>query len=197
MTATLRLATRDDAPPIARIYGPFCESTAVSFESAAPTVDEMAARIAAITAQYPWLVLENAGTIAGYAYASRHRERAAYAWSVDTAVYVEDGHRRRGVGRALYSALFAALRLQGYFKAFAGIALPNAPSVALHEAAGFGPVGTYRGAGYKHGKWHDVAWFQAMLQPERDDPTPPVAVSTIVDTPRWHHALAQAGQLFS
>src|SRR2546423_380821 len=103
MPATIRLASKDDAVQIAAIYGPFCEATAVSFEYAAPTPEEMADRIRTIGAHFPWLVLDDDGTIAGYAYASRHRDRAAYGWAVDVAVYVSSTRRRCGVGRALYT----------------------------------------------------------------------------------------------
>jgi L-amino acid N-acyltransferase YncA len=173
LASTIRLATERDAAAVAAIYAPFCDSTAVSFESAAPSPEEMANRIRAITAQWPWLVLEMGGVVAGYAYASRHRERAAYAWAVDTAVYLGDGYRGQGAGRALYTALVGILRAQGYFKACAGITLPNPASVALHLAIGFTPVGVYRGIGYKLGAWRDVAWYELALQPERADPAPP------------------------
>src|SRR5438067_2046261 len=126
----IRLAAPADAAAVAAIYAPFCQVTAVSFEVAAPDAGEMATRIATVTAQYPWLVLERDGGIAGYAYATKHRERAAYLWSVDTAVYVQAAARRVGVGRALYETLFTLLVAQGYFTACAGIALPNDASIA-------------------------------------------------------------------
>jgi phosphinothricin acetyltransferase len=176
----IRLAQAADAAAVAAIYGPFCETTAVSFEVAAPDGEEIAGRIAAVTRQYPWLVLERAGAIAGYAYATRHRERAAYRWSVDTAVYVHAAARRSGVGRALYEKLFMLLVAQGYFKAYAGITVPNNASVALHAAVGFTSVGTYHHVGYKLGAWHDVAWFERSLQPERLDPPPPQPVQAVL-----------------
>jgi L-amino acid N-acyltransferase YncA len=185
MPATIRLASRDDAAAVAAIYAPFCDSTPISFEIAAPTAEQIASRILAITAQYPWLVLEDAGDIAGYAYASRHRERAAYGWSVDVSAYVHPAHHRRGVARALYTALFDLLRRQGYFKAFAGITLPNPASTGLHEAMGFRLIGVCEGVGYKHGRWHDVAWYQMPLQPERSDPAAPLAVSALAGTREW------------
>jgi phosphinothricin acetyltransferase len=190
MAVTIRLARDADAREIAPIYGPFCESTPVSFEVVPPTRDEMAERIRQTTMQYPWLVLEDHGAVAGYAYASRHRDRAAYVWAVDKAVYVSVDRRRCGVGRALYAALFDLLRLQGYFKACAGITLPNPASIALHEAAGFRPVGTYRGIGYKQGVWHDVAWLQATLQPERSSPPLPLPVPEVVNAADWQHAVS-------
>src|SRR5689334_11769433 len=114
MTATIRLASQDDAVAISEIYSPFCDSTVVSFEYRAPSTAEMASRVRAITAHLPWLVLDSDGVVAGYAYASRHHERAAYGWSVDTTVYVRPSHHRCGVGKALYTTLFQLLRLQGF-----------------------------------------------------------------------------------
>ena len=149
------------------------------------------ARIRTITAQFPWLVLDDNGIVAGYAYATAHRERAAYGWSVDTAVYVSPTHHRCGVGRALYTTLFQLLRLQGYFKAYAGITLPNTASTGFHEAVGFKLVGIYRGVGYKHGLWHDVAWYQVALQPEQFNPASPVPVAPLVESPSWAEAVAE------
>jgi L-amino acid N-acyltransferase YncA len=188
----LRLATPEDASAIAAIYAPFCDASVVSFEYTAPTVEEMAARIGAVTAQLPWLVLDDNGTVVGYAYAARHQERAAYVWAVNAAVYIGDGYRGRGVGRALYTALFDVLRLQGYFKACAGITLPNPASVGLHEAMGFTLVGVYPGIGYKKGAWHDVAWYELALQPERADPPPPRPISDFLGTDAWRRILSNA-----
>jgi phosphinothricin acetyltransferase len=193
--AAIRLASEQDADQIAAIYAPFCDQTAVSFEYSAPTPEEMAERIHKVNVQYPWLVLENDGRIAGYAYASPHRERAAYDWSVDVTVYIAPASRRKGVGRALYNALFHVLALQGYCKAFAGVALPNPASVGLHQVVGFVPVGVYRGVGYKLGAWHDVAWYQRTLQPEQPTPAPPQPVQAVLGTAAWAEALA-AGLAF-
>ncbi|MGH7308962.1 MAG: arsinothricin resistance N-acetyltransferase ArsN1 family B [Candidatus Rokuibacteriota bacterium] len=191
MSATLRLAADTDAAAVAAIYAPFCTSTAVSFESAAPSAAEMADRIRAVAGRLPWLVLEADGTVAGYVYASPHRERAAYGWAVDTAVYVAPRHRRYGVGRALYTTLFQVLQLQGYYKAYAGITLPNPASVGLHEAVGFELVGVYRGVGYKLGAWHDVAWYGLALQPERPEPGAPLPLAGVLGSPRWLEAIAR------
>ena len=108
---------------------------------------------------------DDEGRVDGYVYASRHRERAAYQWSVDVTAYVRDDRRGQGIGKRLYARLFEELARLGYFQAFAGIALPNAASVALHESVGFEPVGVYRKVGYKLGAWHDVGWWQRALQP--------------------------------
>lgn len=196
MTALIRLAGAADAPAIAAIYAPFCESTSVSFENIAPPADEMARRIRMVTERLPWLVLEDGGTVAGYAYASLHRERAAYAWSVDVAAYVASEYRQCGVGRALYTALLGVLRRQGYYKAHAGITLPNPASVALHEAVGFETVGVYRGVGYKLGVWHDVRWYQLVLQAERLEPELPRPVTAVIGCPEWLEAMAAGLKCF-
>ena len=196
MSGTIRLARESDAAAIAAIYAPYCESTPVSFETSAPSPEEFAARIQNITAHWPWLVLEDNGSVAGYAYAGRHRERAAYRWAVDTAVYVHEEYHRRGVGRALYATLFNVLREQGYFKACAGITIPNPASVALHEAVGFALVGVYRGIGFKHGSWHDVAWFEAEVQPETSSPPEPKSLDAVVDSQPWREAVSRGLALY-
>jgi len=112
-------------------------------------------------------VAEAGGEIQGYAYGSSHRARAAYRWSVETSAYVREGHRGRGLGTCLYGELLPRLAALGYCNAYAGIALPNEGSQALHRRAGFEPVGVFRRVGRKFGSWHDVAWWQ---RPLRDAP---------------------------
>ena len=153
MRGEIRFATPDDAQGILAIYGPYCEATCVSFEDGAPSIEQMRERISRITRDYPWLVATCDGRVVGYVYASRHHERAGYRWSVDVAVYLAADFHRCGLGRTLYTTLFAILREQGLFKAYAGVSLPNEGSVGLHEHLGFRPVGVYRGAGYKCGRW--------------------------------------------
>jgi L-amino acid N-acyltransferase YncA len=123
----------------------------------------MARRIGDYGASHAWLVAEIGGVVAGYAYGSPHRTRAAYASSCDVAVYVDPAHARQGLGRALYSELLPRLASKGFHAAFAGIALPNDASIALHEAMGFTPVGIYREVGWKLGGWRDVGWWQRLL----------------------------------
>lgn len=188
MSVKFRLARPEDAAAILSIYSPYCESSHVSFEIAAPSESQMRDRIGGILSRYPWLIGEIDGHAAGYVYASQHRERAAYRWAVDVAVYVAAAHQRRGMARGLYSGLFSILRQQGYFKACAGITLPNAASVALHEALGFRPVAVFPGVGYKLGRWLDVGWWQLDLQPESPDPPEPQPFHVIRD----HCAVAAA-----
>jgi phosphinothricin acetyltransferase len=170
-----------DAAACAAIYAPFVADTPTSFELVAPDAEQMAARIARTAATHPWLVCERAGEIAGFAYGSMHRERAAYRWAAEVSVYIDPAHHRTGVGRALYEDLFERLRAQRLRVAIAGITLPNEASVGLHEALGFEPIGVYRGVGWKAGAWHDVGWWQLRLLPDADadagpppEPLPPV-----------------------
>lgn len=182
MDQIIRIVNLDDAESIRDIYAPFCEATPVSFETHAPSVDEMRRRISKLKASFPWLVCDRGGVIAGYAYASPHRERAAYRWSVDVSAYVHEGCRRAGVGRALYTRLFEILRRQGFYTALAGITLPNPGSVGLHESMGFEPVGVYRRIGYKCGQWHDVAWYQLGLREDSGEPAEPLVFDQFVDS---------------
>ena len=159
----IRGASADDAARCAEIYAPFVTDGWVSFELAAPDAGEMALRIEAYRGSHDWLVAEVGDQIIGYAYGAPHRTREAYRTSCDVAVYVDPASARRGVGRALYDALLPMLRARGMHAAFAGIALPNPGSIALHKAMGFTPVGIYREVGWKKGEWRDVGWWQRLL----------------------------------
>jgi phosphinothricin acetyltransferase len=179
MTRVVRFATDADAPGVQAIYAPFVRDTAVSFEVEPPTVAEMGGRITTTLARWPWLVCADGGAVAGYAYASAHRDRAAYQWSADVTVYVAPSHHRRGVGRACYTALLRIVRLQGFHTAYAGITLPNAGSVGLHETLGFTPVAVYREVGFKLGAWRDVGWWRLALAPPVPEPPPPRAFADV------------------
>jgi phosphinothricin acetyltransferase len=161
--AAIRLASPADAAEIAAIYAPAVTDGFISFEETPPDAAEIAARMTAGLAVYPWLVFEEHGQVLGYAYAGRHQARAAYRWSVDVTVYVRADAHRRGIGRDLYRSLFDILRRQGFRMAHAGIALPNPGSVGLHEALGFERVGVYRNVGWKSGAWRDVGWWALDL----------------------------------
>lgn len=162
-----------DAASCATIYAPYVDDSGVSFEDVAPSAAQFAARMADTARRYPWLVLEDDGRVAGYAYASQHHPRAGYRWAADVAVYVDPAWQGRGAGRRLYEALLELLRRQGLRSACAGIAMPNEPSVGLHRALGFEHVGTYRDIGWKAGAWRDVSWWQLQLTPAGRDGRPP------------------------
>jgi L-amino acid N-acyltransferase YncA len=134
--------------------------SATSFEEAAPSADEMAARIAAA---HLWIVAESEGRVVGFAYGGRFHQRAAYRWAAEVSVYIDREHHGRGIGRALYGELIAALKDAGFCTLCAGITQPNPASNHLHESLGFTPIGTYTRIGFKRGEWHDVLWLKLDL----------------------------------
>jgi L-amino acid N-acyltransferase YncA len=160
-----------DGMACAGIYAPYVTDTVISLEERPPSAEEMAGRIERAVERYPWLIAEEDGVVAGYAYAGEHRERAAYRWAADVTVYLRATHYRRGIGRRLYTALFDLLVFQGVYVACAGVTLPNDASVGLHESMGFVPVGVYKRVAWKFGAWHDVGWWQLQLvEPSVDGP---------------------------
>jgi L-amino acid N-acyltransferase YncA len=162
-SGAVRDAVPADASRCAEIYAPYVRDTVISFESDPPSAEEMARRIVEAQRDHAWLVLEDGGTVIGYAYGGPFMSRAAYRWSATVSVYLDGARRGSGGGRALYEALAERLGARGMRTLLAGVALPNEPSEALHRALGFEPVGTYRRVGWKHGRWHDVGWFQRDL----------------------------------
>jgi L-amino acid N-acyltransferase YncA len=170
----IRSATPDDAEAIAAIYAPIVLETTISFEWVPPSAEEVRARIVKTLAKYPWLVaVDTSHNVAGYVYAASHREPPSYQWSVTTSVFVREDSRGQGTGKALYVELFRQLVALGYYRAFAGIALPNDGSVALHESVGFSRIGVYEKVGFKFGAWRDVGWWQKELQAPVKEPQPP------------------------
>jgi phosphinothricin acetyltransferase len=185
----IRLASEDDARAIAAIYRPVVESTPISFETEPPDEREMRRRIAETMQRYPWLVLERAGEVLGFAYASPHRSRAAYQWSVDTSAYVGERFRGQGIGHGLYVSLLALLSKQGFVNAYAGIALPNPASVALHESLGFTPIAVYQNVGYKLGAWRDVGWWQRELRSHETPPAHLLGLDALQERSEWQALL--------
>lgn len=163
-----------DAAAVAEIYRPAVESSLASFEEVPPSAAEMADRILTTLQRLPWLVAEDTGGVAGYAYAAPHHQRAGYRWSVNISVYVARPHHGRGVGRALHDELLRILRRQGFVNVYAGITLPNPASVRLHEAIGMRRIGVYERVGFKHGAWRDVAWYHLRLTDPPGDPPEPI-----------------------
>ena len=156
----IRRARPEDAEGIHAIYAPIVERTAISFETVPPTPADMELRIASALDTHDWRVVEIDGEIAGYAYGSQHRAREAYRRSAEVSAYVHERHRGRGLAAKLYHELFESLRERDFHSLLAGIALPNAPSIALHRSLGFMPIGTFEEIGFKLGAWHDVSWWQ-------------------------------------
>jgi phosphinothricin acetyltransferase len=178
MPPTLRLALPSHAAACLDIYRPFIETSHTTFETDVPSVEEFARRIESTLLERPWLVAEENGRVVGYAYASPIKDRAAYQWSVEVAVYVAEGWRGRGVGRNLYEALFRCLKGQGFVNAIGIVALPNAASIALHENLGFEKIAHLKGIGFKRGAWHDSGWWQKRLTDPPSQPAPPRPLSS-------------------
>jgi L-amino acid N-acyltransferase YncA len=178
----IRLAQPTDAAAILAIYAPYISNTSFTFETEVPSISSFADRIQSYLDNWPWLVCEINGKIAGYAYATRHRERTAYQWCVESSVYIHDDFQRSGIARALYEALIEILRQQGFRNVYAVINLPNDKSVRFHERCGFTYFATYEKVGYKLGKWKNVGWWQLIINEYIDEPPAPVKFSAMDKT---------------
>jgi phosphinothricin acetyltransferase len=166
---TLRHARVEDAAAIQEIYRPFVQDTAISFETDVPTIAQMSQRIEASLTNWAWLVAEVNGEIAGYAYGSSHRARAAYNWSVETSAYLHPDFHRQGIASLLYGELFKELEQRKFGSAFAGITVPNDASIGFHAAMGFEMIGRFPKVGRKFGRWHDVAWMSRPICEQIDE----------------------------
>ena len=169
-TYTIRPATTADAPALVKIYRPYVEHTAITFEYDTPSIEEFAQRIETISNKHPYLVLEEEGNILGYAYASPLSPRPAYNWSVELSIYVQEKSRHSGFGKALYQALEEALKQQGIRNLYACITYPetNDPyvtknSVQFHTHMGYHLAGTFHRCGYKFNRWYDVVWMEKYV----------------------------------
>ncbi|HEX7906446.1 MAG TPA: arsinothricin resistance N-acetyltransferase ArsN1 family B [Chitinophagaceae bacterium] len=175
----IRLATAADAKAILAIYAPYISNTSFTFETEVPTVSPFADRIETYLQSWPWLVYEIDGIVVGYAYATRHRERTAYQWSVECSVYIHDDYLRKGIAHQLYEKLFQLLKIQGFTTVYAVINLPNDRSVAFHESMDFTYFATYEKVGFKLGKWKNVGWWQLRLNDFLADPADPVLLKNL------------------
>jgi len=175
----VRIATKEDAQQILDIYAPSVLTTAISFEAEVPSVEEMQRRIESCLLKFPWIVCVVDEKIAGYVYASKHREREAYQWSCECSVYVHTELKGKGIGKKLYQLLFEILKLQGFRNVYAGITLPNDASVRLHEHCGFQHLANYENIGNKFGNWHTVGWWKLQINNYDLNPPPPVKLSQL------------------
>lgn len=174
----IRFADPADSAALLRIYAQYIE-TPITFEYALPTEREFAERIARMGGFYPYLACEENGRMIGYAYAHRHMEREAYQWNAELSVYLDRDATSKGLGRKLYLMLISILKLQGIKTVYGCVTLPNARSEALHQGLGFTMLGTYRNAGFKGGKWHDVGWFEKPVAEYDEPPQPIVSIDCI------------------
>lgn len=156
----IRPVRDDDVAAIAAITNHYITSSAIHFAYEPVTESEIRAQWEGYRERFPWLVIEEAGEVAGFAKAGTWRDRAAYAWTAETGVYLAESARGKGLGRRVYVALLDELARRGFRSAVAGIVLPNDASTAVHVALGFEPVGTFRDVGWKMGEWRHVAFWQ-------------------------------------
>ena len=164
-TIQVRRAIESDVRAINALYNTFVKDTAVTFD-VQPTTD--AERMVwfskfADTGPHQIFVAEAEGIFLGYAGSMLFRVKEAYKTSVETTIYVDPEAQTGGVGTKLYQTLFDALAKEDVHRAYAGISLPNAPSIALHEKQGFTLIGTYNEVGFKLGKYWDVAWYERRI----------------------------------
>jgi phosphinothricin acetyltransferase len=160
----IRPVKNEDASAICTIYNYYVKETAITFEETPVPIREMEKRITEIGAAYPWFVYDDGIYVLGYAYINKWRERSAYRYSVETAVYVKQGHEGKGIGASLYKPLLEAAKKKGFHSAVAGITLPNKRSVALQEKFGFKKIARFNEIGFKLGKWQDVGYWELLLQ---------------------------------
>ncbi len=180
----IRIALESDVPAMLAIYGPYVEKTAWSFEYTPPSREEFLARFREYTAQFPWLVYEEAGELLGYTYAAAPFSRRAFAWCCEPSIYLAPRAHRRGIGRKLYLALEEILRMQGYRLSYAIITLENTGSIAFHEALGYRSRAELPGCGYKFGAWTGVVWMEKELNFVENPRDFPVGWKSIVKNDR-------------
>jgi len=176
----ISLINANQAQEALDIYAYYVVNTSITFETSVPSLEEFSKRIADVTKNYPWLVCLQDGKIVAYAFAKMHRPTGAYLWSPEVTIYVANDFRGNGIGRKLYSALFAILKLQGYYNVFAGVVIPNAQSIGLHKALGFEEIGLFKNIGFKLESWHSAQWFQRSLGQTELIPTQPKSMLEII-----------------
>ena len=176
----IRAAREEDASDLARIYAYYVNKTAITFEYQAPDTQEMNNRRKTILARYPYLVAEKDGQVVGYAYAHSFYGREAYAWSVESTIYIDKDARRSGIGRPLYEALEQALKEMGILNINTCIAITSDAddpyvtngSFFFHRRLGYEQVARFHHSGYKFGRWYDVIWMEKMIGDHGDNPAP-------------------------
>lgn len=167
---TIRIATPSDAQTLLNIYAPYVKLTAITFEYEVPSVEEFTARIERTLQKFPYLVAEIDGEAVGYAYAGSFYPRAAYAWAVETSIYVAQNKRGLGIGRALHDSLEQLLKKQGILNLNACIAHPRGKdpylttrSAEFHRHLGYRLVGEFEQCGYKFGRWYNMIWMEKHI----------------------------------
>ncbi len=187
----IRIASPCDGEKLLKIYGPYVEKTAVTFEYQIPGVEEFSERIEKTMRRYPYLVAERGGEPVGYAYAGAFHDRAAYDWAVETSIYVAWNEKKTGIGRKLHDMLEKALKKQGILNMNACVACPwgeedeylTRNSLEFHRHLGYRLVGEFCQCGYKFGRWYNMAWLEKHIGEHLGDQPAPVAFREVRDMP--------------
>ncbi len=175
----IRMAALEDAEEIYRIYEPYILNTVITFEYDKISVEKFRERMKKVMGKFPWLVCSLDGIIAGYAYCSPHLERAAYGWDCECSVYLDEKVYRKGIGTALYEALFHIAKKQGFYNIYSLICIPNESSVALHKKCGFTEIGVYYNTAYKMGQWRHLLVMEKRLKDIIGEPAPVMTIHNI------------------
>ena len=168
----IRTVQLSDAEAILKVYAPFITDTCISFEYVVPSEEEFAQRIASISAEYPYIVLEEDGEIVGYAYSHRYLERVAYSWDVEVTIYLAPKVQGKGLGVILYDALEKLMALQNIKNLYSCITGDNVHSIEMHRSMGYELIGTFPKAGFKHDRWLDVVWMAKAIGEKENAPLP-------------------------
>jgi phosphinothricin acetyltransferase len=190
----IRLVTEADYAGMLEVYKPNVLNTAITFEYEVPSLEEYSKRIDNIISHYPCFVCVQNGVIAGFAYAGLFRVKDAYQWSAESTIYVSENFQGKGIARVLYDVLLSTLELQGFVNVYAAVTLPNLPSEKLHTFMGFAEIGLFEKIGFKHGKWHDLKWYEMYLTEHPKNPTPPVSIYEVKETVGFLDILTRANE---
>ena len=178
----IRTVQLSDAEAILKVYVPFITDTCISFEYVVPSVEEFAQRIASISAEYPYIVLEEDGEIVGYAYSHRYLERVAYSWDVEVTIYLAPKVQGKGLGVILYDALEKLMTLQNIKNLYSCITGDNVHSIEMHRSMGYELIGTFSKAGFKHDRWLDVVWMAKTIGEKENAPLPFVPFAEVEES---------------
>ena len=179
MSYKIRQVQLSDAEQILKVYAPFITGTCISFEYVVPSIEEFTQRIAGISAEYPYIVLEADGEIVGYAYAHRYLERVAYSWDVEVTIYLAPKVQGKGLGVVLYDALEKLLSLQNIKNLHSCITGDNVHSIEMHRSMGYELIGTFPKAGFKHDRWLDVVWMAKTIGEKESAPLAVVSFAEV------------------
>ncbi len=168
MDYTIRVARKEDVERLLEIYEYYVQETAISFEYEVPSLSEFQKRYEMTIKRYPYLVVEDEGKVVGYAYAGLFKTRAAYAWSVETTIYMDKDFRGRGAGHVLYAELERYLKMQNILNLNACVTFANPESIQFHERQGYKLVAHFTKSGYKFKQWHDMVWLEKIIGEHRE-----------------------------